>query len=60
MKRQQTVEKIIAYASEFGKYSAHVLVPKQWVKQRVVVMTKERYDELREKGRTVVSEEDGS
>jgi hypothetical protein len=55
MKRQQAIEKIVAFATEFGA-SVHIILPKTWLKQRIVAMTKERYDQLREKGRVVIGE----
>jgi len=41
-----TINKVIGVPSKFGKDGAHICLPKQWLKETVVVITKKTYEGL--------------
>jgi putative transposon-encoded protein len=45
-KRDITINKVEGTPSKFGTGGAHICVPKEWLKETVVVVTKKTYEEL--------------
>jgi hypothetical protein len=44
-----TINKIEGKPSKFGKSGVHICVPREWLKEVVVVVTKKTWEELQRK-----------
>jgi hypothetical protein len=44
-----TIDKVEGKPSKFGKGGAHICLPREWLKETVVVVTKKTWEELQQK-----------
>jgi len=51
-----TINKVEGTPSPFGKSGAHICLPKEWLKETVVVVPKKTWDELQKCTRTGMDE----